>query len=109
MSTRSDPEQRPAPAGPHGEGAAAESRREALQRKAHRAKLYTWTIVALVLVAILIALVAANTQQVNLDWVVGSGNASLVWIIFVAAAIGWALGVATSVLFRRRTRAPRGA
>jgi uncharacterized integral membrane protein len=53
---------------------------------------------------ILILLVAANTRSVKLDWVVGSTHASLVWIILAAAVLGWLLGVATSVVFRYRTR-----
>jgi hypothetical protein len=31
-------------------------------------------------------------------------NASLVWIILAAAVLGWLLGIATSVVFRYRTR-----
>ena len=52
-------------------------------------------------------LIAANVRAVKLDWVVGSTHASLVWIILAAAVLGWLLGIATSVLFRFRTRRPR--
>jgi len=41
---------------------------------------------------------------VKLDWAVGSTKASLVWIILAAAVLGWLLGIATSVVFRHRTR-----
>jgi uncharacterized integral membrane protein len=53
---------------------------------------------------ILILLIAANTRSVKVDWVVGSTRASLVWIILAAAVLGWLLGIATSVVFRYRTR-----
>ena len=49
-------------------------------------------------------LIAKNTRSVKLDWAVGSTHASLVWIILAAAVLGWLLGVATSVVFRNRTR-----
>jgi uncharacterized integral membrane protein len=57
-----------------------------------------------VLLAILVALVAANTDEVKLDWVIGSGEAALAWIVLVAAVLGWVLGIATGVIIRRRTR-----
>jgi hypothetical protein len=41
---------------------------------------------------------------VKLDWVIGSGEAALAWIVLVAAVLGWVLGIATSVIIRRRTR-----
>jgi uncharacterized integral membrane protein len=56
---------------------------------------------------VVIALTVANTRQVKLSWVVGTSHASLVWIILAAAVLGWLLGIATSVLFRLRTRRRR--
>jgi uncharacterized integral membrane protein len=53
------------------------------------------------------ALVVANTRQVKLSWVVGSSSASLVWIILLAAILGWLLGIVSGALFRWRTRPPR--
>jgi uncharacterized integral membrane protein len=61
------------------------------------------------LIVVLIALVVTNTRQVKLGWVVGSGHASLVWIILAAAVLGWLLGMLTSVVFRLRTRRRRSA
>ena len=61
-------------------------------------------VLVVVLLAVLVALVAANTRSTRLDWVVGSGSASLVWIIFVSAVLGWLIGLASSALFRWRTR-----
>jgi uncharacterized integral membrane protein len=39
--------------------------------------------------------------------VVGTGQASLVWIILAAAVLGWLLGILTSEVFRLRTRRRR--
>ena len=41
------------------------------------------------LLTVLIALIAANTQSTELNWVVGTSHASLVWIVFTTAVIGW--------------------
>ena len=56
------------------------------------------------LLIILVVLIAKNTRSVKLDWAVGSTHASLVWIILAVAVLGWLLGIATSVVFRYRTR-----
>jgi uncharacterized integral membrane protein len=41
----------------------------------------------LALLIVLITLVIANTRQVKLSWVVGTGHASLVWIILASAVL----------------------
>ena len=82
----------------------AESRGQRRGRHGRRARLYTWAFLLVALLVVLIALIAANTRSVKLDWVVGSTEASLVWIILASALLGWLLGIATSVVFRRRTR-----
>ena len=81
-----------------------EARSARLRRHGHRAGLYTWAFGLVALLVVLIALVVANTRQVKLSWVFGSGHASLVWIILAAAVIGWLLGMITSVVFGLRTR-----
>ncbi len=81
-----------------------EPRRERLRRHGHRTGLYTWAFGLVALLVVLIALVVANTRQVKLSWVVGTGHASVVWIILAAAVLGWLLGILTSVVFRLRTR-----
>jgi uncharacterized integral membrane protein len=86
-----------------------ESRRERAGRHGRRARLYIWAIAFIGLLVALVALVAANSSSVELDWVFGSANVSLVWVILVAAILGWLLGLATSIIFRRRTRHPRPA
>jgi len=85
-------------------GPPPEPRGERLRRHGRRRALYLRAGLTVVLLAVLIALIAANTQSTNLNWVVGTSHASLVWIVFTAAVIGWLLGLATGALFRRRTR-----
>jgi uncharacterized integral membrane protein len=101
MQTQSHPTQ----ALPHTE--TTEPRSERLRRRGHRAGLYTWAFGLVALLVVLIALVIANTRQVKLSWVVGTGHASLVWIILASAVLGWLLGIFTSVVFRLRTRRRR--
>lgn len=84
-----------------------ESRVERLRRHGHRTGLYGWAFGLVALLVVLIALVVANTRQVKLSWVVGTGHASLVWIIVAAAVLGWLLGILTSVVFGLRTRRRR--
>ena len=83
---------------------AAESRRQRAIRQGKRARLYTWVFLVAALLVVLVVLVAANTRAVKLDWVVGSTDASLVWIILATAVIGWLLGIATSVISAHHTR-----
>jgi uncharacterized integral membrane protein len=85
----------------------AEPRRDRLRRHSRRTGLYVWAFSLVALLVVLIALIAANTRQVKLSWVVGSGHASLVWIIVAASVLGWLLGMLTSIVFRLRTRRRR--
>ena len=84
-----------------------EPRRDRLRRHGHRTGLYALAFTLVALLVVLIALVVANTRQVKLSWVAGSGHASLVWIILSSAVLGWLLGIVTSVVFRLRTRRRR--
>ena len=84
-----------------------EPRRERLRRHGHHTALYSLAFSLVALLVVLIALVVANTRQVKLSWVVGSGEASLVWILLASAVLGWLLGIVTSVVFRLRTRRRR--
>ena len=86
---------------------AVEPRGDRFRRRGHRAGLYAWAFGLVALLVVLIALVVANTRQVKLDWVVGTGHASLVWIILAATALGWLAGIPTSALFHLRTRRRR--
>jgi uncharacterized integral membrane protein len=86
----------------------AESRVDRLRRHGHRTKLYASAFAVVALVVAVVALAVANTRQVKLSWVFGTTHASLVWIIIVTAVLGWLLGIATSIVFRLRTRRKRG-
>ena len=88
------------------EPAAVETRGARASRHGRRARLYAWAVVGIAALMALIALVAANARSVKLDWIFGSGHASLVWIVTGAAVLGWLLGIATCILFRYRTRKP---
>lgn len=85
-----------------------EPRGQRRARHSRRARLYIWACLSVGALAVLIALIAANTHAVKLDWVVGSTRASLVWVILATTVLGWLLGITTSILFRRRTRRPTG-
>ena len=87
-------------------GSLDESRRDHLRRKTQRAKLYLSAFLLVAAIVCLVALVLANTRDVELSWVFGDTTASLVWIILAAAILGWLLGLATSMVFRRMTRRP---
>jgi len=91
-----------------GDGAAPETRGARFSRKARRTRLHAYMVLGVALLVCLIALVVANTRQVELDWVVGSSTASLVWIVLFSAVIGWLLGLVSSAVFRWRTSARRG-
>jgi len=101
MQVESHPEQALPPTEP------VEPRGERLRRHGHRTRLYTLAFSLVALLVVLIALAVANTRQVKLSWVAGSGHASLVWIILASAVLGWLLGIVTSVVFRLRTRRRR--
>jgi len=88
----------------------AETRGERLRRGAHQGRLQGYAIAIIALIAALVALAAANTARVRVDWLVGSARVSLVWLVLAAAIIGWILGVLASLRFQWVTRArPRRA
>jgi uncharacterized integral membrane protein len=80
------------------------TRRDRLRHRAHQIRLYGWTALLVAALIVLVALVADNTRRVKVGWVFGSSHASLVWIILVAAIVGWLAGLATSFVVRRRIR-----
>ena len=93
-----------APPGDQTQTSTAEPRGERLRRGTRRTGLYTWAVLLVALLVVLVALVIANTREVEVSWVFGSTRQSLVWIILAAAIVGWLTGIVTTVLFRRRTR-----
>jgi uncharacterized integral membrane protein len=86
---------------------AEESRRERAGRYARRTRLYTWTTVLVVVFVALVVLVAENTRSVKVGWIFGYSHVSPVYLVLFAAILGWLLGVATSILFRRSTRSTK--
>ncbi len=86
---------------------AGESRLRRGVRYGHRTVLYASLVVVLITGVYLILLIARNTDKAKLDYVFGTANTRLIWLIVISAIVGWALGIATGALFRRRTRRPR--
>jgi uncharacterized integral membrane protein len=84
-----------------------ESRRDRAGRYARRTRLYTWATVLVVAFVGIVILVAENTRRVKVGWIFGYSHVSLVYLILFAAILGWLLGLATAILFRRFTRPPR--
>jgi uncharacterized integral membrane protein len=76
-------------------------------RYTHRTSLYLAIVALIVTLVYLILLIARNTRQVKVDYVFGSSNARVVWLIVISAIAGWVVGIATAYLLRRRTRRPR--
>ena len=74
------------------------------RRYAHRTWLYAWTGVAAATLILLVILIAQNTRRVRVGWIIGHSRVSLVLLILFATLLGWLLGIATSILIRRRTR-----
>jgi len=84
-----------------------ETSRQLFRRRVERVRLQANSIVAVLLVAYLIALAALNTGTVKAHWVFGSTRVALVWIVLVAALLGWVLGLLSIAAFHWRTRRPR--
>jgi uncharacterized integral membrane protein len=82
----------------------AESRFRRGIRYSHRTGLYASFIVAIAAFVFLILLIARNTRHVKVDYVFGSTQTGLVWLVIISAITGWVLGIVTSFLIRRRTR-----
>jgi uncharacterized integral membrane protein len=76
-------------------------------RYGHRTGLYVSLVVALAVIVFLILLIARNTRQVKVDYVIDDTQTRLIWLVIISAIAGWVLGITTSFLIRRRTRRPR--
>jgi uncharacterized integral membrane protein len=84
-----------------------ETRAARWQRKARRGRLRLVGLLGVALLICVVALVLANTGHVRLHWLLGSGTASLAWIVLLSAVLGWLLGLVSASVVRWRTRAPR--
>jgi uncharacterized integral membrane protein len=78
-------------------------------RYGHRTSLYASLVIAILAGIFLILLIARNTRQVKVDYVFGSGQARLIWLVIISAIIGGVLGMVTWFLLRRRPRGRRPA
>ena len=67
-------------------------------------KLYARLIALVLLAAYAIAFVLENKKSVHLHFVFGTANVSLVWLILLALAVGFVVGILLSQLERRRRR-----
>lgn len=76
-------------------------------RQARRLRLYAGAFLGVALLALVIALIAANAHAVELDWLVGTSRTSLVWVLLAAGIGGWVIGLSTAGLVRHRSRRPR--
>jgi uncharacterized integral membrane protein len=81
-----------------------ETRTARTKRHTRRAGLYTAAAVLAVALVLLVILIVQNTGRVRVGWVFGHSRVSLVFLVLFAALLGWVLGMATSIVFRRRTR-----
>jgi uncharacterized integral membrane protein len=81
----------------------AESRLRRGVRYSHRTGLYVSLVVAIATIVFLILLIARNTTRVKVDYVFGSTQTRLVWLVIVSAITGWVLGIVTEFLIRRRS------
>lgn len=95
-----------AAAGPQ-EPIAAETRTHQRRRHARRYRLQLYSAIGVLLLIYVVALIVLNTARVKVDWVFGTSHVSLVWLVVLAAVLGWLIGVLLTALFHRRTRAPR--
>jgi uncharacterized integral membrane protein len=76
-------------------------------RYGHRTGLYVSLLVAIAVLVFLILLIARNTRQVKVDYVFGSTQTRLIWLIVISSIAGWVLGIVTNILIHRRTRRAR--
>jgi uncharacterized integral membrane protein len=85
-------------------GLEAETRLRRGIRYSHRTGLYASLVVAIATIVLLILLIAQNTRRVKVDYVFGTSQTRLIWLVIVSAITGWVLGIVTAFLIRRRTR-----
>jgi uncharacterized integral membrane protein len=87
---------------------ATEGRRARAGRLTRRTALYVWAAILIITGILLVILIAQNTRHVRVGWILGHSTVSLVYLILAAALLGWVLGLATNIVFRRRTRRQHG-
>jgi uncharacterized integral membrane protein len=75
-------------------------------RYGHRGGLYAAVVIVIATVVYLILLIVENSKPVQVHYVFGTSRTRLIWLIIVTGLVGWAWGLATAYLVRRRTRRP---
>jgi uncharacterized integral membrane protein len=73
-------------------------------RHGRRAALYLAAGLLTTALVLLVILIVQNTGRVRVGWIFGHSHVSLVFLILFASILGWIAGIATSIVFRRRTR-----
>jgi uncharacterized integral membrane protein len=63
--------------------------------------------IGIAVVVYFVLLVVENRRKVKVDYVVGSGEHRLIWLIVISGFLGWLFGIATMYLARRRRRRAR--
>jgi uncharacterized integral membrane protein len=63
--------------------------------------LYAMLAIVALLVIYLVAFVVANTDRVEVSFVVFDARASLIWVMLVCTIIGIGVGIALSTLYQR--------
>jgi uncharacterized integral membrane protein len=71
-------------------------------------KLWLILVALLLLSGYLFAFAVKNDDEVNVDFVVGSAQTSVIWTILLSLVLGLVAGVLLSQLYRRRGRNKRG-
>ena len=84
-----------------------EPRADRVKRHARRLGLYIWAGLLVVVLVAIVILAVQNTGSVRVGWIFGHSNISLIFLVLFATVLGWVLGIATSVIFRLRTRRSR--
>jgi len=63
--------------------------------------------VGVVVALYFILLIIENRRKVKVDYVVGSGEHRLIWLIVISGFLGWLFGIATIYFAGRRRRRAR--
>jgi uncharacterized integral membrane protein len=80
---------------------------ETPQRRRFTAPHLVTAAVLVFAVVYFVLLIVKNRREVHVDYVFGSGNHRLIWLIIVSGFLGWLLGLVTSFQLRRRRRRGR--
>jgi uncharacterized integral membrane protein len=81
-----------------------ESRRDRAGRAARHSGMWAAVAAVVVLLILIVVLIVENTRSVKVGWIVGYSHVSLIYLVLFAVVLGWLLGIATSIAFRRRLR-----